>query len=169
MQFCEVSAMTDQLPKPTIGDKSFFSSMNLERHEPQWFDRCSWLHYKEDKDCSTLPGSYLCNRLPCSILHVTCLEWTGFTNLKDAVVNFTFHARKGCARVVSLHNVKWRQIAFLCVTLVNGVYMHVYTHLLQWRIFTCIYTCKEGPSIHAELKNLGTQRLSHAGIIYALW
>ena len=81
--------MTDQLPKPAIGNKLFFSSMNLERHDPQWFNRWLWLHYKEVNDRLV----YLTLTCVTAYYHsITCLEQTGFSKsiLWSFVCGFSF-------------------------------------------------------------------------------
>ena len=139
-QFCWVSAMIDQLPKPAIGDQCFFCSVNLRKIWAsvvwQVFVASLWGRQR-------LLGVTWLTCITAYHHSVTCLERTGFSNLKDAVVKFTFHTHRSCACVVSLHNVIYREIAFLCVihvviTCKNKGEVHgedIHVNMLSWRIW----------------------------------
>ncbi len=87
--------LTLRFPKRQFGNKTVVK----RSFQPQWFQRWTWIHYDEDHD---LAYCYLCTKaykegkfISCSRLEYTYIS-KGYSNWKDATVNFAAHDKSSC-------------------------------------------------------------------------
>lgn len=99
-RFCRVSVMIDQTPKPVILIGAKWKTLSSAW---TWKDISSEVFFQTNISVSTGGRGFTRKNtrivlfyltLICATAYqhsVTCLEWTGFSKLKDIVVKFIFH------------------------------------------------------------------------------